>query len=141
MTPRRVVFDSNVFISAFLFGGMPRSALASAIDGAVVCIMSVPLLDEIRDVLQRPKFGLSVDQALAFVEEIHALSLVVRPPRRLRVIAADADDNRVLECALAGKADTIVSGDAHVLALRAWRGIRVLAPSAFVAEMKDRPTP
>lgn len=138
MKPRRVVFDTNVFISAFLFGGPPERVLGYAVDGSVQCFISLPLLDEIREVLQRRKFGLSAEQALALVEEIHALCRVVTPVGAVSVVEADPDDNRVLECALAATADTIVTGDAHLLLLKKWRGMRIVEPAAFVKIMEGR---
>jgi len=135
MKPRRVVLDSNVYISAFLFGGMPGRAVGHVIEGAVECFVSLAILDEIRGVLQRPKFGLSAEQALSIVEEIHALCHVVTPSVEVDEIAPDPDDNRVLECALAARADTIVSGDSHLLSLKPWRGIAIFDPAAFVERM------
>jgi uncharacterized protein len=136
MKPRRVVIDTNVFISAFLFGGQPARAIGYVIDGAVECFVSLPLLDEIREVLQRRKFGLSPEQALAFVEELHALCRVVAPFETICAVDADPDDNRVLECARAAGADTIVSGDSHLLAMGSWEGVRIVDPAGFVALMR-----
>lgn len=133
---RRVVLDTNVYISAFLFGGPPRRVFEYVVDGSVQCFVSLPLLDEIRDVLQRRKFGLSIEQALAFVEELQALVRVVVPGGAVNAVAADPDDNRVLECALAARAEVVVTGDAHLLQLKHWRGIRMVDPSAFILAME-----
>jgi putative PIN family toxin of toxin-antitoxin system len=69
----RVVFDSNVIISGFLFGGPPARILEKALSGSILCYTSLPILDEVRGVLQRPKFGLSPEQAQFFIEELHDL--------------------------------------------------------------------
>lgn len=132
MKPRRVVLDSNVFISAFLFGGPPQRVIEHALAGAVQVCLAFAILDEIRGVLQRPKFGLSAERTLAICDEIEALCTMVTPTTRVRAVPEDPDDNRVLECALAAKADAIVSGDAHLLKLHAWRGIAILDPAAMV---------
>jgi hypothetical protein len=129
MTPRRIVLDSNVIISGFLFGGHPARLLDHAIGGSMACFMSLSMLDEIREVLQRPKFGLTPDQALTLVEQLHDLCEMVRPRKRVQVIAADPDDNAILECALAANAEIIVTGDAHLLDLGQWQGIRILSPA------------
>ncbi len=97
----------------------------------------MPILDEVRDVLRRPKFGLSSDQALALAEELHGLCQVVTPLAEVRDVQADPDDNAVLECALAANADTIVSCDAHLLDLDVWRGICILSPAQFIKEMAE----
>jgi putative PIN family toxin of toxin-antitoxin system len=138
MKPRRVVLDSNIFISAFLFGGLPERVISYAIEGAVQCFISPAMLDEIRGVLQRRKFGLSAEQALAIVEEIHAMCRVVAPKGRINAVAADPDDNRVLECAIAAEADAIVSGDSHLLMLKRWRGMLIVDPATFVRTMESQ---
>jgi putative PIN family toxin of toxin-antitoxin system len=132
MTPPRIVLDSNVIISAFLFGGQPRRILYRVIDGSLQCFISLPILDEVRDVLQRPKFSLSSDHALDLVEQLHDICCVVTPRKSIRAITADPDDNRVLECAVEAGARIIVSGDSHLLELGQWRGIRILSPADFI---------
>ncbi|NKB25951.1 MAG: PIN domain-containing protein [Kiritimatiellae bacterium] len=89
MSPRWIVLDSNVAISSFLFEGPPEGILHFALEEVVRCFMSLPMLDEIRDVLQRPEFGLSSEQALTLVEELYSLCEVVSPTRRFQVIKAD----------------------------------------------------
>jgi putative PIN family toxin of toxin-antitoxin system len=132
----RVVLDSNVIISGFLFGGPPARLLKHAVSGSIHCFTSLSILDEVRGVLLRPKFGLSPDQALRLVEELHELCDVVTPKRRVRAVPADPDDNAILECAMAAKADLIVSGDAHLLALQAWKKIRIVTPSAALEKVE-----
>jgi putative PIN family toxin of toxin-antitoxin system len=128
----RIVLDTNVLISALLFGGAPREVLEMVIVGLVDCVLSLPILDELRDVLQRPKFGFSPQQAAGIVEELSALSEIINPPAKLRVINVDPDDNRVLECAVEARASVIVSGDAHLLELVEYEDIRILSPSEFL---------
>lgn len=138
MTPLRIVLDSNVVISAFLFGGPPARLIQHMVAGAVLSFTSVPIIDEIRDVLRRPKFGLPPEQAIDLVEELHDLCRIVSTGERVRAVAADPDDDIVLECALAANADVIVSGDCHLLDLREWRGMRILSPSEAISEIESR---
>lgn len=98
----------------------------------------MPILDEVRDVLQRPKFGLSPDQALLLVEELHDLCEVVLPGRRVNAITADPDDNVILECAQAASAELIVSGDSHLLDLERWRGIDILSPADAMKRIESQ---
>lgn len=135
MTPPRIVLDSNVVISAFLFGGPPARVLDLALAGAAQCFTSVPILDEVRDVLLRPKFGLSSAQAVALAEEFRDLCQLVTPAEKVRAVPADPDDNTILACAIAAGANRIISGDAHLLSLGRWRAIRILSPAEFVREM------
>lgn len=139
MSTPRLVLDSNVVISGVLFGGPPARLLMHALEGSIRCFVSMPILDEIRDVLQRPKFGLLPEQAFGLIEELHDLCHIVTPQRRVRVITADPADNAILECAVCAQADLIVSGDSHLLDLRCWNGIRILAPADAVKEIEGRP--
>jgi putative PIN family toxin of toxin-antitoxin system len=134
-----IVLDTNVLVSALLFGGPPREILDMIIAGAVTCSLSLPILDELKDVLQRPKFGFSSQQALAVVEELSALGAIVDPAGSISVIRADPNDDRILECALEARADVIVSGDAHLLELGRHEAIRVLSPSEFLGMMREGP--
>jgi putative PIN family toxin of toxin-antitoxin system len=135
MTHPRIVVDSNVIVSGFLFGGNPARVLGSVVEGVTLCFTSLPILDEVRGVLQRPKFGLSAEQALAFVDEFHLLCRVVDPRHRVQAIADDPKDNMVLECADAAKANVIVSGDAHLLELKRWGSVRIVSPADFIKEI------
>jgi len=134
----RVVLDSNVVISGFLFGGPPGRLLEYALAGQITCFMSLPILDEVREVLQRPKFGLSPDQALTLIEELHDLCELVTPKQRVHAVAADPDDDAVLECALAADAAIVVSGDSHLLDLGQWRHIRILSPADALKDIQGQ---
>ena len=139
MNTFRIVLDSNVIISGFLFGGPPARFLNHALDGAVQCYVSLPILDEVREILLRPKFGLSPDQALTLVEELHDLCEIVTPTRHVRVITVDPDDNIILECALSAGAHFIASGDSHLLDLRLWKGIHILPPADVADKIEGQP--
>ncbi len=136
MTALRVVLDSNVVISGFFFGGPPGRVLEYLLEGTVQGYSSLPLLDEIRDVLQRPKFGLSPEQALGFIEAFLDLVGIVKPGKRVRAVTEDPQDNAVLECAAAARAEMIVSGDNHLLRLGRWRGVEIISPREFVIRME-----
>ncbi len=127
-----IVLDTNVLISALLFGGLPAEILDVIVARVVQCSLSPSILDELKDVLQRPKFGFSSQQAIAIVEELSTLCTIVSPSERINIVTADPDDNRILECALEARAEIVVSGDAHLLELAVHEGIRILNPSEFL---------
>lgn len=129
---RRIVLDSNVLISAIAFGGKPRQVLHRIIEGKAELAFSGAILDEVRGVLGGRKLRYPEPILDAIMREIEALGVAVFPKKRVRVIRDDPDDNRVLECALEFRADCIISGDAHLLALKEFRGIRILKPAEFL---------
>lgn len=135
MSGKRVVLDSNVYISAFLFGGRPRVLVERLVSGQVHGAISVALLDEVRDVLMRPKFGLTDEAVMELMVELQDLCDIVSPKERVTAVKDDPDDNRVLECASAANAQMIISGDAHLLALGTWRGIPIRSPAESLAAL------
>jgi putative PIN family toxin of toxin-antitoxin system len=138
MNRHRIVLDTNVIISAILFGGNPRRILDLVISGSVDCTLSLAILDELRDVLQRPKFGFSADLCLHITEELHSVCDIISPSVRVDAIRSDPDDNRILECAIEARAHYIVSGDPHLLELGAFKGIRIISPADYLKEFEAK---
>jgi putative PIN family toxin of toxin-antitoxin system len=127
----RVVADTNILISAFLFGGLPRVFVDLGLSGAFDLVTSVVLLDELDEKL-RGKFAVPEARALAFRTLLQSKATVTHPSFVLNVVSDDPDDNRVLECAVAGEADSIVSGDKHLLRLGAHAGIAISTARQFL---------
>jgi uncharacterized protein len=127
----RVVADTNVFISALMFGGLPGTFLDLALLQSFLLVTSPALLDELDEKL-RLKFGLSPNDADLVRAQLQSSAVVVKPTVILAVIKDDPDDNRVLECAAAGEANYIVSGDRHLLQLRSYEGIPILTVRQFM---------
>jgi putative PIN family toxin of toxin-antitoxin system len=120
----RIVADSNIFISAFIWGGLPARLIESAIRGEVDLYISQSIIDETMRVFRRKGFD---EAALAeALNYISASAAVVSPAEKLNVIENDPDDNKIIECAVAAGADVIVSGDKHLLRLGQYRGIRIM---------------
>ena len=122
----RVVFDTNIFISALIF---PESsadkALRKVIQGEDQLVISKAILDELLGVLAR-KFSRD-REALAQVAVLLAdIGLLVRPGHKINVLSDEAD-NRILECAVKGQADIIVTGDQALLNLGNYTGIKILS--------------
>ena len=138
MNRHRIVLDTNVLISAILFGGKPRKVLDLVLSGSLDCTLSIAILDELRDVLQRPKFGFSADVCLHITEELHGVCAIISPSVRVDAIPYDPDDNRILECAVEAHAHFIVSGDPHLLDLGEFESIRILSPAAYLKEFEVR---
>ncbi len=127
----RVVPDTNVLVSGIVFGEPPGEIIALAAARRLQLILSPPLITELRRVL-REKFEFG-DDALYLAETlVRRAGIVVEPDRTLRLITGDPEDNRVLEAAAVSKADAIVSGDRHLLALKVFEGIPIMSPRQFL---------
>ena len=117
----RVVLDTNILISALLWGGVPYRLLQLAQSGEIKLITSPTLIAELADVLGREYLSSRIAAQNLSAEQLSSqyclVAQMVLPQNVLAVIAADADDDHVLACALEGRADLIVSGDKHLHSL------------------------
>ena len=120
----RVVFDTNIFISALVIpGGLAEKAVSRIIEGRDELVISPDIIKEVLSVLSS-KFGRE-REALSHVAVILLdLGELVRPDQRVRVFR-DEPDNRILECAVFGKADLIVTGDKEMLRLKEYMGVKI----------------
>ena len=122
----RVVFDTNIYVSALVLpGSSAQSALLKIIDGDDNLLISKALLDELLGVLAR-KFSRSASELARVALFLAEVAEFVGPRRELQVLD-DEPDNRILECAVAGKADVVVTGDKAMLKLKVFEGVRILS--------------
>ena len=130
----KVVFDTNVLVSALVFpGGRGEAALRRIIEEQDKLVISKPILDELLRVLGA-KFARDAEELAHVAVFLSDLALTVNPRRRLRVVK-DEPDNRILECALAGHAEAIVTGDHALLAIRAYGGVRILSLGDYLGDL------
>jgi putative PIN family toxin of toxin-antitoxin system len=133
MTAPRIVLDTNVLISAIVFGGRPREVLEKVIAGWFTMAISAEMLAEFQWVLEGTKFRYPAAIVQNIVTELLSVSELVRPTMKVEQIKADPADNRILECALESRAAYIVSGDKHLLELGQFEGIPILDAAEFLA--------
>ena len=115
-----VAADTNVLVSAIQFGGKPKQLLDLAVDGHVDLAISEAILEETLRVL-KDKFQRTPEELRETDKQLRVLGRVVTPTESINAVDVDPSDNRVLECAVAGDAENIVSGDKHLLALGRFR--------------------
>lgn len=120
----KVVFDTNIYISGIFWKGTPRDLLRHAISGDIDLIVSKDILEEIKTVLWRD-FEMQPRDIKDILENIVQISEVVHVKSNLDV-TCDRGDNKVLACALDGRADFLVSGDRHLLDLGKYKGVQVI---------------
>jgi putative PIN family toxin of toxin-antitoxin system len=127
-----VVFDSNIFISALVIPGTKaEEAIFRIMDGKDTLIISKAIIDEVLTVLAN-KFSKdreAISRTAIFLSELGTL---VRPGKRIKVFEDDPD-NRILECAIKGKADAIVTGDKAMLELKEYQGIRIITLKEYLS--------
>lgn len=129
----KVVFDTNILVSALVFpGGRGEAALRRIVEEHDQLIISKPILDELLGILGR-KFAREAEELAHVAVFLAELGTTVKPRHRLRVVKDDPD-NRILECAITGHADAIVTGDKALLELHEFRGVRILSLRDFLGK-------
>jgi uncharacterized protein len=128
----RVVADTNIYISALMFGGLPGSFVELALAGAFLLAISPVLLEELKEKLLL-KFEVSESDIAVIETKLLGITQVVDPDIILDVIKDDPDDNRVLECAIAAQVEFVVSGDRHLLKLGTYKRVRIVTVREFLA--------
>jgi putative PIN family toxin of toxin-antitoxin system len=135
----RAVFDTNIVISGYLWSGAPRQALRAVEESRVQLLISEAMLDELKEVLGRPKFverlkiiGKSAEQ-IVYEHLLHVEIIEAAPISP--VVKVDPDDDIVLACASSGKAAYIVSGDPHLLDVITFQNIPILTVNAFLERL------
>jgi uncharacterized protein len=133
----KVVFDTNIFISAFAIpGGRAEEAYRHALRGSFDLCTSVAILTETAQKL-REKFGWEESQIVRMLKAMSRIARVVKIKPHL-VVLRDEPDNRVLECAVEAEADVIVTGDNHLLALRTFQNVSIMRLADFLHFVETR---
>ncbi|MCX6046522.1 MAG: putative toxin-antitoxin system toxin component, PIN family [Chloroflexi bacterium] len=132
------MLDTNIFVSAFLASkGGPALILKLFQLEAFDLLISEEILAEYQKVLRyervRKLHKLTDEQISRVLEDLRTFGTIVNTTSSLTVVAGDPDDNKFFECAFDGEADYIVSGDALVLAVKAYRDIRVFSSQLFLS--------
>jgi len=133
MVAVEVVVDTNVLVSALLFGGKPGKLIPLWQRGTIRPLASKEIIDEYLRVLTYPKFKLAEEEInFLLYQEILPYFEVIDVKPGPRIIKKDPEDDKFIRCALAGKAIWIISGDRHLLALKTYQKIKILTPSDFL---------
>jgi putative PIN family toxin of toxin-antitoxin system len=139
----RLVLDTNVLVSAFLWQGVPGRLIELATEQEIQLVTSRVLLDELADILPRKKLAKKVAATgltpAQIVLNYQRLTQLVTARKLSQAVSRDADDDHVLACAIAAQADLIVSGDAHLLTLKIHQNIPIVTPAEALRRIEAQP--
>ena len=138
----RLVLDTNVVAAGLLWQGTPNRLIEQAFEGNIELATTPALLVELEGILPRAKFARQIaKQSLSIaglVLRYAELAQLVHAPRIAPVVLADPDDDQVLACAIAAKADLVVSGDSHLLKLGQYQGIPIVNAAEALKRLSQR---
>lgn len=136
----RLVLDTNVVAAGLLWFGPPSHLIRKAIEGKVELATSPALLDELQGILPRREFARQLALQPYSIPELVArygqLALIVNPPTIPPQVIEDPDDDVVLACALAARADLIVSGDGDLIRVGSFEGIPIATPAEALRRLQ-----
>jgi putative PIN family toxin of toxin-antitoxin system len=134
----KVVFDTNVVVSACFWRGAPFECLAAWVQGRCEAVVSPPVLAEYHETFEELRLDYPDIEPVEWVRVLTQSAELVFPTDRATGATPDTADEMVLECALAGEVDFIVSGDKkHLLTLREFRDIPIVSPAEFLRRLKS----
>jgi uncharacterized protein len=135
--PPRVVLDTNVIVSAILWQGKPGELLILAGEGEITLHSNAQIIAELRATLNKPKLLPAVSATGNSVQELIAsyrhLVRNVRARPIIEQVSRDRDDDVILACAVAAKADYLVTGDEDLLVLGRYHDVQILTVATFLA--------
>lgn len=136
------VLDTNVLVSTLILpNSLPARLLRRALAREFILILSEAILQELVQVLARPKmvhrYAMTPERAGAFEAVLRDVALLVPGTVRVEAVPGDANDNHVVASAVEGRAGFIVSGDEHLRSLGQYQFIRIVSPAQFAAALDD----
>ncbi|MEO6715927.1 MAG: putative toxin-antitoxin system toxin component, PIN family [Novosphingobium sp.] len=135
--PLRLVLDTNVVISALLWGGSPGQIMGHGGAGDVILFTSEKLLAELGSSLAKPRLARQIEatgiSCSQHAENYASLTTVIVPAQLERPVSRDPDDDHVLACAAGAQANAVVTGDDDLLVLGAFQGILIVRVSECLA--------
>ena len=133
-TNLKVILDTNIIISAIGFGGKPAQILLQALEEKINAFISPILLAELQEILNK-KLHLSNQDIILTIEEIKDSFQIINPQETVTILQDD-DDNRVLEAAMEGSCEYIITGDKELLALKEYKGVKIITAEEFLNLLK-----
>ena len=134
--PVTVVFDTNILYSPTGWRGNPCQCVELARTRLIQAVSCRELIEELAEKLEA-KLAFSPEQTADALADYLTFLPLVKIPRLLDAVPRDTEDNAVLECAIAGQARFIITGDLDLLVLKNFRGIEIVRAADFLARWKS----
>ncbi len=132
----KITVDTNVLISATFWFGDSNKIIQMVDDKQLELILSKPIIDEYKNVLFYNEIQSKIKnknlEIIYSIKKLMSISKIIKPKEKINIIKEDSKDNKILECAIEGGVNLIISQDRHLLKLKNFRGIRIVTPKEFL---------
>ena len=132
MGKTKVLLDTNILISALGWSGKPKVIFEKCLHGELELVTSPDQIEELKRVMDYPKFNFSEEQRVTFISIILEIATMVEITGKVNVVVDDPDDNAILETAIVGNVQYLVSGDPHLLKLKEFAKVKIVTASEFL---------
>jgi len=127
----KLVLDTNVFISAFYWGGNPQKIIGRIIEGSDKLFISDEILNELADVMARPKFKSNPETIKKYIQAIEKIGKKIYIPGNIKV-CRDIDDDDKIECGIISNADYLITGDYDLLTLKNYQHLKIITINEYI---------
>jgi putative PIN family toxin of toxin-antitoxin system len=128
----KIVLDSNVFVSSFYWQGNPRKVFDRITNGFDELYITDEILKEISAVMSSKKFDTNKHEIEEYIEIIESYSVKIFSKNRIEEVSRDKDDDKILQCGLAGNVDFIITGDKDLLVLKKYKDMKIINPKDYL---------
>lgn len=132
MGATKVLLDTNILISALGWESKPKEIFQKCIEGKLELVTSPEQIVELKKVLDYPKFNLTEKQKEIFIAIILEIATIAEITGKIKIILEDPDDDIIIESAVVGNANYIITGDSHLLKLKKFAGISIITAAEFL---------
>src|SRR3989338_3594614 len=132
MGKTKVLLDTNILISALGWSGKPKVIFEKCLHEELELVTSSDQIDELKKAMDYPKFSFTQEQKATFIFIILEIATMVEITGKVNVIVDDPDDNAILETAIVGNVQYLISGDPHLLKLKEFAKIKIVTASEFL---------
>ena len=133
----KLVLDTNIFISAFYWGGNSQKIIDRVIEGIDELYISEEIINEISEVMARPKFKTERKTIDGYIKTIIKSGKIIKIEGKLKGICRDKDDDDKLECAIISNADFLITGDEDILILKNYENVKIITQKEYLDIIKS----